>query len=154
MKAIVVFDSAHGNTEKIARAVAGALTGPMQVTVLRAAQTKLQDLAGADLVAVGGPTVGGRATPAMQAFLDRLLPGSLAGVRAITFDTRMEIFVARLFGYAAIRIRDALESKGARILVDPEGFVVNGREGPLKSGEQERAAEWARTIPARMERPT
>lgn len=28
----------------------------------------------------------------------------------------------------------------------PAGFFVNGKEGPLKEGELERAAEWARQI--------
>ena len=28
----------------------------------------------------------------------------------------------------------------------PEGFFVNGTEGPMKEGELERAAEWAKQI--------
>jgi hypothetical protein len=28
----------------------------------------------------------------------------------------------------------------------PEGFIVKGREGPLKDGELERAAGWAKGI--------
>jgi hypothetical protein len=30
--------------------------------------------------------------------------------------------------------------------VSPEGFIVKGKEGPLKDGEEERAAEWAKVI--------
>jgi hypothetical protein len=43
----------------------------------------------------------------------------------------------------AREIGKALEA-GGRLVAPPEGFAVEGTEGPLKQGELERAAEWAR----------
>jgi hypothetical protein len=52
------------------------------------------------------------------------------------------------FGYAAKPIADRLERKGGRLVVPPEGFFVEGTEGPLAAGELKRAAEWASRLKA------
>jgi flavodoxin len=62
------------------------------------------------------------------------------------FDTRMQMKLARIFGYAAGRIADSLKRKGGNLIGRPEGFFVKGAEGPLKEGEVERAASWAKEI--------
>ena len=51
-----------------------------------------------------------------------------------------------VLGYAAEPIGDKLESKGGEPVLPPEGFYVEGTEGPLTDGELERAADWARQI--------
>ena len=79
----------------------------------------------------------------------------LSGVKVAAFDTRISItdmgpailrFLAGLFGYAAKPIADRLKRKGGELAVPPEGFIVLGAEGPLKEGELERAADWARQV--------
>jgi len=50
------------------------------------------------------------------------------------------------FGYDAPRIARSLERSGGNLLAPPEGFVVLGMKGPLKEGELERAAGWAKGI--------
>jgi flavodoxin len=49
-------------------------------------------------------------------------------------------------GYAAKPIADKLKKKGGKLVLPPEGFFVQGSEGPLKEGEVERAAEWAKQL--------
>ena len=51
-----------------------------------------------------------------------------------------------ILGYAAGRIANRLERKGGYLAAEPEGFIVEDSEGPLKKGELERAAIWARRI--------
>jgi hypothetical protein len=36
--------------------------------------------------------------------------------------------------------------RGGKLAVPPEGFIVEASEGPLREGELERAAAWAKTI--------
>jgi hypothetical protein len=36
--------------------------------------------------------------------------------------------------------------KGGTLIVLPECFIVKDSEGPLKAGELERAADWARSL--------
>jgi hypothetical protein len=62
------------------------------------------------------------------------------------FDTRHVSKWTLLFGYAAPRIARSMERSGAALLAAPEGFFVLGTEGPLKEGELERAACWAREV--------
>ena len=49
-----------------------------------------------------------------------------------------------LFAYAAKPLLDSLKKKGGIAVAEPEGFIVEGREGPLKEGELDRATQWAR----------
>lgn len=66
MKALIIYDSVYGNTEKIARAIAGAMTPSDGVKVLRAGEADPLELESIDLLIVGSPTHGGRPTPAIQ----------------------------------------------------------------------------------------
>jgi flavodoxin I len=146
MKALVVYDSVNGNTEKIARAVAEALARSGKSRVLRAGEAQSADMKAIDLLVVGSPTLGGRPTPAIQEFLKRIPAEALRNLRVASFDTRMKMFIARLFGYAADRIAVTLKEKGGSPARAPEGFIVKGRAGPLADGELERAAAWAKAI--------
>ena len=51
-----------------------------------------------------------------------------------------------IFGYAAEKIGKALVSKGGTQVVKPEGFFVDASEGPITTGELERAIEWAKKL--------
>ena len=144
MKALVVYDSLYGNTEKIAKAIGGVITG--EVRVLPVGQANPAELKSLDLLIVGSPTQGGRATKPMQAFLDIIPDTSLKGIKVAAFDTRMTTKFVKIFGYAAGRIADGLKSKGGILVVSPEGFFVTSSKGPLKDGELERAAGWAKGI--------
>ena len=143
MKALIVYDSVHGNTEKIARAIGGAITG--EVKVLRAGEVDSSELVTFDLLIVGSPTHAGRPTQPIQEFLKAPAP-AFEGTKVAAFDTRFSSKLARIFGYAAGRIAGSLKRKGGTLIASSEGFFVEGTEGPLKEGEVERAAGWAKEI--------
>jgi flavodoxin len=142
MKVFVVYDSIHGNTEKIARAVGAAITGDVQV--VRVEQARPSDLNSVDLLIIGSPTQGGRPTQAIRDFVNSL-PASAGRGSAAAFDTRFSARWVRVFGYAADRIAATLKGKGWTAVARAEGFFVTGKEGPLQEGELERAARWAKT---------
>ncbi len=155
MKAIVIYDSQFGNTEKIAQAVRDALSDTAETRLMRASSVAPRDLMAADLLVVGSPTQRFHATE----LVDRFLKGaSLHGIRAAAFDTRFDmndvdsrtlrlaVKVAGDSAYAAPRIAAVLEKAGATMVAAPEGFIVTDTEGPLRDGELERAAEWARRL--------
>jgi flavodoxin I len=144
MKAWIVYDSQWGNTEQIAQAIGDALAG--EVEVLRAVDVEPSGVEALDLLIIGSPTHGGRPTEPVQGLLDQLGGTLPAGTRVAAFDTRLATRLVAVFGYAAARIARTLESAGATLLVPPEGFVVEGKEGPLRQGELEHAAAWARQI--------
>jgi flavodoxin len=150
MKTLVVYDSVFGNTEKIARAMSGALE---DADVLPVTQVRAEQLKGLDVLIVGSPTRGWRASEATAAFLKNLPAQALAGVRVAAFDTRLSLsdtksaftrFIVRTGGYAAKPIAEQLTQQGGSLVLPPEGFLVLGEKGPLKTGELDRAAAWAR----------
>jgi len=146
MKALIVYDSVYGNTEKIARAMAEATTPPDEVKVLRAGEADPSELASTELLIVGSPTHAGRPTPAVQDLLNKVTKPALQGINVATFDTRATSKFAKIFGYAAGRIARNLKGKGGVLIASSEGFFVSGTKGPLKEGELERAAAWAKGI--------
>lgn len=159
MKALVLYDSQFGNTEKIAQAIGDAIGARAETTLLRAAEATPQALSGYDLLVVGSPTQRFHATELLAGLLTGL---SLPNVRAAAFDTRfdmkevdsrvlrMAVKVAGDNAWAATRIAADLEKAGATLAVPPEGFIVQDTEGPLRPGELERAAAWAVAILAAL----
>jgi flavodoxin len=143
MKTLVVYDSVYGNTEIIARAIGGALPGGVQV--LRVGQVAVGDLETADLLIIGSPTHGGLPTEAIQSLVEEIGPPAHENARAVTFDTRLTWRFLERWGFAAPKMANGLTEKGWTLACAPEGFYVRGlKKGPLKRGEANRAAEWAK----------
>jgi len=146
MKALIVYDSVYGNTEKIAKAIAEAIAPLGEAKVLRVGEANPSELESLDLLIVGSPTHAGRPTSAVQDFLNKVTQQSLRGIKVAAFDTRVTSKFAKIFGNAAGRMGGNLTKKGGVLIASPENFFVTGREGPLKEGELERASAWAKGI--------
>jgi flavodoxin I len=144
MKSLIVYDSAYGNTEKIARSIGDAIVG--DVKVLRASEVNPSDVESLDLLIVGSPTYGGRPTPPIQAFLKEVSEPAVKGLKVATFDTRVPAKWVKIFGFAAGKIAGRLKKKGGILISSPEGFFVEGTKGPLKEGKLEHSAKWAKEI--------
>ena len=142
MKALIVYDSVYGNTERIARAIAEAIAPSGEGKALRAGEANLSELESLDLLIVGSPTHGGRPTAAVQDFLNKV--PKLQDINVAAYDTRITTKFVKVFGYAAGRIANNLKKKGGILIASPEGFFVTGGQGPLKEGELERAAAWVK----------
>ena len=175
MDIAVVYESIFGNTKTVAEAVAeGARSADPEahVTVLPAAEATSDKIDKATLVMVGGPThiLGmsrassrekvpdavkekaagrGRAAapravegPGIREWLDAL-PRPESGHKAAAFDTRLPFPLA---GGAARPIARKLRRRGYEIVAGPKGFVVDEAEGPLRTGERDRAKAWGASI--------
>ena len=146
MKCIIIYDSVYGNTEKIAVGIKGKIPGAV---IAKATEVKIPDLCSFELVIVGSPTQGGRPLASVKNFLSEIPKGKLQKTRVAAFDTRTEVkgfflkLLVTLLGYAAPRILKALTDKGGKPVSQPQGFLVNGKEGPVITGEIERATSWA-----------
>lgn len=149
MKSLVVYDSFFGNTEKVAQAIGGVLGAEIR----RVSALTLADMQGLDLLLVGSPTRGFKPSPAIVEWLKGLPTDGLKGVTVSAFDTRIPLntikspvfrFIVGRGGYADKSIAKALQQKGGEWVIPTEGFFVEESEGPLLTGELERAAAWAR----------
>jgi len=152
MNVLIIYDSVFGNTDQIARAIGDTIGAKEPVQTLQVNSVKTENIRDVELLIVGSPTRGFRPTEAIQAFLKALAETDLKGVRVAAFDTRIMLsdikspffrFIVNTGGYAANVIGKHLKKLGGYLLVPPEGFFVNGQEGPLTDGELERAHDWA-----------
>lgn len=144
MKTLVIFDSNFGNTQKIAEAIAKEF----ETQATPVSKVSIAELVGSNLVIVGGPINAWRPSERMGKFLAGLNKGQLKGIKAAAFDTRVKLFI---HGDAAKKIAKALENAGAEVIVEPQGFFVKGREGPLLDNEIEKASQWAKSMRTKYE---
>lgn len=161
MRALVVYETLWGNTEKVARAIAERLREGAEVDVIDS-DAAPASVDGYDLIVVGGPThafsmtrpatreeaVTGHAAPhkpdrGIREWLDQLVRPSVK-IPVATFDTRVD--QPRLPGSAAKAAKHELRSLGFDTEMKQQTFRVHGYEGPLLEGELERAMTWADDI--------
>jgi flavodoxin len=157
MKVLIVYDSYFGNTEEVAQAMGDALRPKVEVEVRRVAEVQPEQVTGLDVLIVGSPTRAFSPTQAIKQFVISIPRHGLDGVKVAAFDTRIAVeetgprflaLLVKVFGYAAKPISVRLEKKGGEQAASPEGFIVEGTEGPLKEGELERATAWAQQVVA------
>jgi hypothetical protein len=155
MRTLIVVESAWGNTRAVAEAVAEGMAGdlgPPDVVGVDVAPP-LQGLQ-VDLLVVGAPTHafglsregtredahkrgGDLLTTGVRDWIDAATDADLP---VATFDTHVRH--PNLPGRASRSAAKKLRGLGARLVVDPESFYVNGYEGPLLPGELDRARSW------------
>lgn len=134
-KAIVVFDSKFGNTERVARSLAtGLQDGGVETACLRFDQVTADGLRDFDLVAIGGPTQNRKISQPLEGWLQGPAASGLGGKRGFAFDTRIK---SRFAGSAAKGIQAIMESRGMKVAMPYAEAVVLGTKGPLEAGAEE-----------------
>ena len=136
VKALVVYYSMYGNTEKIAKFLAAGLeSGGVKADVVKVEAVKFDELAEIDLLCVGSPVHAWNASKPVKEFLERLKSvEGLTGKKAFAFDTKMK---SRLAGSAGDKIEKKLKDLGLIIAKHSESAIVMGREGPLEESAEE-----------------
>ena len=157
-RALVVYESMFGNTKLIAEAIAAGLDEHLQVVLAEVSAAPAVIGPQTDLLVVGGPThafglskastrrqAGGQTEGELvskgvgiREWIEGL-PTLAADVAAATFDTKIR--KPNLPGSAASGAEKRLRKRGFRILLLAETFYVDGPDGPLTVGEQERARQ-------------
>ncbi|NYD41185.1 flavodoxin family protein [Nocardioides panaciterrulae] len=167
-KAVVVFESMFGNTEKLSREVGDGLASDgWQVVLADVRHVRPEDLAGCRLLVLGAPThaftlsrPSTRADAVRQGApesraelgvrewltsLDVLFPVVGARPSVAVFDTRADR-AQHWPGSAARKTARVLRSHGFPVLDRPVSFYVKDVKGPLVDGERERARAWSQHL--------
>lgn len=147
MKALLVYDSKFGNTEKVAQAIAAALGPGEEIQAAKVGEVSPPEAEGLDLLVVGSPVHTWGPTAAVKGFLKGLDPAQLSGLAVAAFDT---VLRGPLTGSAARKIEKALADKGGRVVTPAEQFLVKSMRGPLIEGELERAKTWGRQLAEKL----
>jgi flavorubredoxin len=125
-KAIVIYDSLFGNTEKVAQALTrGIQKHDVEVKCISLRDAAAENLEQYNFIAVGAPTHFLRASRPMKEFLSRLVGASrnFAGKYGFAFDTRYDSFMA---GSAAKYIEKKLDKIGLEIIKPRTSAIVRG----------------------------
>jgi hypothetical protein len=161
MKAVVVYESLFGNTAAIARAVAEGI-GP-EARALTTDEATVEVLSGADVIVAGAPVIAfglasqktregiGRGEgdgstppdvdhPSLKSWLENLPSGH--GAAGAAFETRLWWSPRGATG----SIERGLRGAGYVTIAKAEKFVVEGKYGPLREGELDRAREWGHEL--------
>jgi hypothetical protein len=163
VRALVVYESMFGNTERIAAAVRDGLEQVVDTDLVRVDRCPADLPADVRLLVVGGPThafsmsrASTRADAASQG--DVVMP-TRTGIRewiealeagqertvVATFDTRITK-VRRLPGSAAKAAAKALHKHGFKAITDPSSFYLDESVGPVSDAELARAREWGELV--------
>lgn len=158
MQALIIHESAWGNTTAVAEAISQGLSEQgigVQVSAVQDAMPLNQ--IHTDLLVVGAPTHafglsrestredahnrgGAMITSGVREWLD----SGPVSLTVATFDTHVRR--PNLPGHASRKAAKKLTKHGCTLLVDPESFDVEDYEGPLSSGELNRARQWGRDL--------
>lgn len=134
-KAIVIYDTKFGNTEKVARALAlGMEKEGIMIDCAKLDKIEIGRLAEYDLLAIGGPTHAFGASKPMKNFLKKLKGINLEHKNAFAFDTKNKY---RWAGSAGKNIEIRCKKLGMRIVKPHVSAIVKGMEGPLEEGTEE-----------------
>jgi hypothetical protein len=168
MRALVVYESMYGNTHAVAVNIAAGLRATHEVTLVPVTRATQELTAATDLIVAGRPThmhrmptVSSRRAaaeaarkqdsglsldpdadgPGLRAWLEEL---SAENVLAASFDTRLSGIPA-LTGRASKGVSRLLRSRGCRLVVPPESFLVS-KQNVLLEGETTRACSWGALV--------
>jgi flavodoxin len=135
-KALIVYHSLFGNTEKVANALAtGLQSGGCDAETVKVDAVNFSSLSDVDLLCVGTPVHAFNISKPVKEFLEQLMnQKDLSGKKAFAFDTKMK---SRLAGTAGGKIEKKLKELGIEIIKPAKSAVVKGREGPLEEGAEE-----------------
>jgi flavorubredoxin len=87
-KAVIIYDTRTGHTEKMAKAIEeGIREAGIEILSKRLASAKAEDLAGADVIFLGAPTYHHDLIPSMKTFLFEMEKADLKGKIGIAFGS-------------------------------------------------------------------
>jgi flavodoxin len=136
VKALVVYYSRFGNTEKIAEALAeGLQRGGIETKTTRVDEVRLDEVRQNDLICIGTPVHAWNIPTPVKDFLNRLKGMfGLSRKKAFAFDTKLE---SRLAGSASNKVEEILKALGFSIAKPANSVIVRDIEGPLEEGAEQ-----------------
>ena len=147
MKGMVVYDSSHGNTRKIAETITATLKeSGIEADTIYVKDVKKPSAKDYDFLVLGSPTRFGTMSFTVKSFLGKINNKEWMNKPFGAFDTELRENIEKKEGSAAEKIADKLREKQMNQLLPVLKAVVLGMKGPLQEGEIERAREYARKL--------
>lgn len=158
MKGIIVYDTTHGNTKKIAETIAETIReSGIKVDLFYVKDVKKLDGKDYNFIVLGSPTKFGTMSFTIKRFLGKVKREEWVNKPFAAFDTENpeNIEQSRLKNKkwsAAEKIAEKLREKKLNQLLPVLKALVLGQKGPLVEGEMGRTSEYARELATKLEK--
>jgi menaquinone-dependent protoporphyrinogen IX oxidase len=151
MKGIVVYDTSHGNTKKIAETIAETLReSGKKVDLFDVKDVKKLSAKDYDFLVLGSPTRFGTMSFAIRGFLGKVKTEEWMNKPFAAFDTENPENIEKKEWSAAEKISEKLRDKKMNQLLPVMKALVLGQKGPLKEGEIDRTKDYARELAIKL----
>ncbi len=152
MKGLVVYDTSHGNTQKIGETIAATLNDSgIQVDLFDVKNLKNLNGTDYDFLILGSPTRFGNMSFTVKSFIGKVKNEQWANKSFAAFDTENpenieQSRIQQKEWSAAEKIAEKLREKKMNQLLPVLKAQVLGQKGPLVDGEIQRTEDYARQI--------
>jgi len=156
MKGIVVYDTTHGNTKKIAETIAETLKeSEIEVDLFDVKDVKKLSAKDYNFLVLGSPTKFGTMSFAIKFFLGRVKSEEWMNKPFAAFDTENPENIERAHienkeWSAGEKIAAKLKEKKMKQLLPVLKALVLGQKGPLVEGEIDRTKDYARELAVKL----
>jgi menaquinone-dependent protoporphyrinogen IX oxidase len=156
MKGIIIYDTSHGNTQKIAETIAETLKeSGIEVDLFKVNEAKKVNAKDYSFLVLGSPTKFGTMSFAFKSFLGKVKSEEWINKPFAAFDTEnpenIEHAKAENKNWSAgEKIAEKLKEKKMNQLLPVLKASVLGQKGPLQEGEIERTKDYAKELAAKL----
>jgi menaquinone-dependent protoporphyrinogen IX oxidase len=156
MKGIVIYDTSHGNTKKIAETITETLkVSEIDVDLFDVKEVKKLSTNNYNFIVVGSPTKFGTMSFAIKFFLGKVKSEEWIDKPFAAFDTENpeNVEQSRIQNKewsAAEKIATKLKEKKMKQLLPVLKALVLGQKGPLVEGEIDRAKNYAKELATKL----
>ena len=153
MKGVVIFDTSHGNTKKIAENIAETLKEcGIEVDLFHVKDMKKSFARDYDFMVIGSPTRFGTMSFATRSFLGKIKGEEWKNKPFTTYDTENPKNLEKDGWSAGEKIAEKLKDKKMNQLSPVLKALVLEPNGPLVEGEIERTKNYAREFAAKLKK--
>jgi menaquinone-dependent protoporphyrinogen IX oxidase len=160
MNGIIIYDTSHGNTKKIAETITETLkASEIEVDLFDVKEVKKLNSNDYNFLVLGSPTKFGTMSFAIKFFLGKVKSEEWVNKPFAAFDTENpeNVEKSRLENKdwsAAEKIALKLKEKSMRQLLPVHKALVLGLKGPLVEGEIDRAKKYATELATKLKEET
>ena len=143
MKGLIIFDSSHGNTRKVAEMISKALKdSEIETDVFYVKKAKKLEANDYDFLVLGSPTRFGTMSFTMKRFLCQFKGKDWRDKPFTAFDTEMAENIEKQEGSAAEKIAVKLTEHNMKQIRPVLKTEVSGMTGPLADGTLKKVTEY------------
>ncbi len=156
MKGTVVYDTSHGNTQKIAETITETLKeSGIETDIFHVRDAKKLNAKDYNFLVLGSPTKFGTMSFAVRGFLGKMKNEEWINKPFTAFDTENPENIEQALAQnkewsAAEKIADKLKEKKMNQLTPVLKAAVLGQKGPLVEGEIDRTKDYAKELAAKL----